>query len=38
VEAAVAFVENNPKGVAIIASLEEAALAVLGKSGTLIHA
>jgi carbamate kinase len=38
VEAAIAFVENNPKGVAIIASLEEAALAVLGKSGTLIHA
>jgi len=38
VEAAIAFVENNPQGVAIIASLEEAALAVKGKSGTLVHA
>lgn len=38
VEAAIAFVEHNPQGIAIIASLEEAALAVLGKTGTLVHA
>lgn len=34
--AAVSFIENNPKGKAIIASLEQAVLAVKGKSGTTI--
>jgi carbamate kinase len=36
VEAAIAFVNNNPKGKAIIASLEEASLAIKGESGTVI--
>lgn len=36
--AAVSFVEANPKGQAIIASLEDAALAVKGKAGTIIYA
>jgi len=37
VEAALAFVSHNKNRVAIIASLEEAALAVEGKAGTLIR-
>ena len=37
VVAAVSFIEKNPKGKAIIASLEQAALAVRGESGTTIH-
>ena len=36
--AAVSFVTANPKGQAIIAALEEAALAVKGKAGTIIYA
>lgn len=36
--AAVSFVEANPKGQAIIAALEDAALAVKGKAGTIIYA
>ncbi|MFA6800552.1 MAG: carbamate kinase [Acholeplasmataceae bacterium] len=36
IEAAVQFVENNPNGKAVIASLEEASLAIKGKSGTTI--
>jgi carbamate kinase len=35
--AAVQFVESNKNGQAIIASLEEAALAVKGKAGTIIY-
>jgi carbamate kinase len=35
--AAIQFVKNNKKGQAIIASLEEAALAVKGQSGTIIY-
>ena len=35
--AAVDFVLHNPKGQAIIASLEEASLAINGKSGTMIY-
>ncbi len=37
VVAAVSFIENNPKGTAIIASLEQAVLAVKGESGTTIY-
>ncbi len=37
VVAAVSFVENNPNGQAIIASLEEASLAIKGNSGTMIY-
>lgn len=37
VVAAVQFVENNPNGQAIIASLEEASLAIKGQSGTIIY-
>ncbi|AUD63600.1 carbamate kinase [Tenericutes bacterium MO-XQ] len=37
VVAAVSFVENNPNGQAIIASLEEASLAIKGNSGTIIY-
>lgn len=36
IRAAISFIENNPSGQAIIASLEEAALAVKGQSGTII--
>ncbi len=36
VAAAVSFVENNPEGKAIIASLEQASLAISGKAGTTI--
>ncbi|MCD4827327.1 MAG: carbamate kinase [Acholeplasmataceae bacterium] len=36
VQAAVSFVEHNPNGKAIIASLEEAALAIKGQTGTSI--
>lgn len=36
VVAAVQFVENNPKGIAIITSLEEASLALKGNTGTII--
>ena len=36
VAAAVLFVENNPKGKAIIASLEQASLAIKGEAGTMI--
>jgi len=35
--AAVSFVESNKNGQAIIASLEDAALAVKGKTGTIIY-
>ncbi len=35
--AAVSFVESNKNGQAIIASLEDAALAVKGKAGTIIY-
>lgn len=35
--AAVSFVESNKKGQAIIASLEDAALAVKGQAGTIIY-
>ena len=37
VAAAVQFVEHNPKGKAIITSLEEAALALKGDTGTIIY-
>jgi carbamate kinase len=37
VAAAVQFVEHNPNGQAIIASLEEASLAIKGQSGTIIY-
>jgi len=37
VEAAMAFVSANPQAQAIIASLEEAALALKGKSGTMVY-
>jgi carbamate kinase len=37
VHAAISFVEHNPKGKAIIASLEEAALAIKGETGTEIY-
>ncbi|MCR3905441.1 MAG: carbamate kinase [Tenericutes bacterium] len=37
VHAAISFVEHNPNGKAIIASLEEAALAIKGESGTEIY-
>lgn len=37
VEAAMGFVEANPQAQAIIASLEEAALALKGKSGTVVY-
>lgn len=36
IEAALQFVDNNPKGKAIIAALEEASLAIKGESGTVI--
>lgn len=36
IEAALQFVNNNPKGKAIIAALEEASLAIKGESGTVI--
>ena len=36
VEASIEFIKNNPKGVAIITSIEEAYDALLGKSGTRI--
>lgn len=36
IEAAIEFVNNNPKGKAIIAALEEASLAIKGESGTVI--
>lgn len=37
VEAAIKFVKGNPKRQAIIASLEDASLAIEGKTGTHIH-
>ncbi|UUD35653.1 carbamate kinase [Mycoplasmopsis caviae] len=38
VQAAIAFVKENPKNIAIIASLEKVAEAIDGTSGTRIHA
>lgn len=38
VQAAIAFVEGNPKGKAIIADLKEVEDAINGKTGTIITA
>lgn len=37
VEASIAFVQGNPRRIAIIASLEEASLALKHQAGTIIH-
>ncbi len=36
VQAAISFVQNNPKGTAIIADLKEVEAAIEGKTGTRI--